>query len=187
MFLSIVFYIAVFFLPGCARPPARLRALPDFALTAVSPDGAVSPASRETLRGRVWAANFVYTRCAGPCPMLTANMAALLKRLPPAAGALSFTVDPDRDSPPVLAAYARRFGADPRRWLFVGGRKEELVRLLRGGFHIAVAEDASAAPGRNVAHTTKFVLIDAAGWIRGYYDGDDPAALDRLAADAARL
>ena len=62
-----------------------------------------------------------------------------------------------------------------------------LTKLFRDGFQISVAEDAAAEPGQTVAHTTLFVLIDGDGRIRGYYHGDDPASLDKLAADASRL
>lgn len=186
MFLSVVFSMVAFIISGCAKAPPPIRALPDFALTAVTVDG-TSPLDLAALRGRAWVADFVYTRCAGPCPMLSANMAGLQKRLPASIGLLSFTVDPDHDSPEVLTEYARRFGADPRRWFFVTGEKDALVRLFREGFLISAVADPRAAPGQNVAHTTEFVLIDARGRIRGYYHGDDPAALDRLAADALRL
>ena len=183
--LSVVFYIATLALSACAKAPPP-RALPDFSLTAVTVDG-TSPLDLSALRGRVWIADFVYTSCAGPCPMLTANMAGLQKRLPKSIVLLSFTVDPDHDSPAVLAVYARHFGADPQRWFFVAGDKPALMKLFRDGFQIAVAENAAAEPGSNVTHTTQFFLLDGKGRIRGRYDGDDASALDRLAADARRL
>ena len=184
--LSAVFYIMIFGLSGCSPAPKPQRDLPDFALTAVTVDG-ISPFDRRALRGRAWIANFVFTRCAGPCPLLTANMAALQKRLPKSIGLLSFTVDPDHDSPEVLALYARKFAADPQRWFFLTGEKAEIIRLVRDGFLLSVAEDAAAAPGERVAHSTKFVLVDADARVRGWYDGDDPASLDGLAADAKKL
>ena len=186
MLLSVVFCIATFLASGCAKAPPPGRALPDFALTAVTIDG-TSPLDLRALRGRVWVADFVYTRCAGPCPLLSAGMAGLQKRLPSSVGLLSFTVDPDHDAPEVLTVYARKFGADPQRWFFVTGDKPALLKLYRDGFQIAVAENAAAEPGQNVSHTTKFVLLDGEGRIRGYYDGDDPASLDKLEADARRL
>ena len=186
MLLSVILYIAIFFSAGCAKAPPPLRALPDFALTAVTIDG-TSPLDRRALAGRVWVADFVYTTCAGPCPLLSANMQGLQKRLPKSVGLLSFTVDPDHDSPEVLTEYARRFSADPQRWLFVTGDKPVLIKLFRDGFQIAAVESKDAPPGQNVAHTTKFVLLDADARVRGYYDGDDAAALDRLAADASAL
>jgi protein SCO1/2 len=184
--LSVILYIAFFFSAGCAKSPAPARALPDFALTAVTIDG-TSPLDRRALAGRVWVVDFVYTACAGPCVPLNANMQDLQKRLPKSVGLLSFTLDPDRDSPEVLTEYARRFSADPQRWLFVTGDKPGLIKLLRDGFRIAAVESGDAPPGGNFAHTAKFVLLDADARIRGYYDGDDRASLDRLAADAARL
>ena len=186
MLLSVAFYIAAFVLSGCAKAPPPLRALPDFALTAVTVDG-TSPLDLRALRGRVWIADFVCTSCAGPCPMLTANMAGLQKRLPKSIGLLSFAIDPDHDSPEVLSVYARQFGADPQRWFFVDGDKAAMMKLFRDGFRIAAAENAAAEPGQNVPHTTKFVLLDGDGRIRGDYDGDAAAALDKLAADAKRL
>lgn len=186
MFLSVMFSIATFIISGCGRAPAPLRALPDFSLTAVTVDG-TSPLDLRALRGRAWIADFVYTECAGPCPMLSANMAKLQRTLPKSIGLLSFTVDPDHDSPEVLNVYARKFGADPQRWLFVAGDKPALVKLFRDGFQIPVAESPDAPQGQNVAHTTKFVLLDGGGRIRGYYDGDDAASLEKLAADARSL
>lgn len=184
--LSAVFCFATFVIYGCGERSPALRALPDFSLTAVTIDG-TSPLDLAALRGRVWVADFVYTSCAGPCPMLTANMAGLQKRLPKSVGLLSFTVDPDHDSPEVLTVYARKFGAEPQRWFFVTGDKPALTKLFRDGFQLAVAESATAPQGQNVAHTTKFVLIDGDGRLRGYYDGDDAGSLAKLAEDASRL
>ena len=186
MLVSSVFYIVVMLISGCNPAPPPRRALPDFALTAVTVDG-TSPFDLRAMRGRAWIAGFVYTRCAGPCPMLTANMAALQKKLPKAIGLLSVTVDPDNDSPEVLTLYARKFGADPQRWFFLTGEKTELIRLVRDGFLLPVVENAAAAPGERVAHSTKLVLVDADARVRGWYDGEDQAALDALAADARKL
>jgi len=181
-----VFYIVVLLISACSPAPKPQKALPNFSLTAVTIDG-TSPLTLETLRGRVWIADFVYTRCAGPCPMLTANMASLQKSLPKKIGFLSFTVDPDHDEPEVLTLYARKFGADPQRWFFLTGEKTELIKLVRDGFLLPVVENAAALPGERFAHSTKFVLIDDQGRVRGWYDGDDAAALAKLEADAKAL
>lgn len=186
MLLSSVFYITFLLLSGCTPAAKAPQELPDFALTAVTVDG-TSPFDLETLRGRAWVADFVYTRCAGPCPLLTANMAGLQRRLPAKVGLLSFTVDPDHDSPEVLTLYMKKFNADPQRWFFLTGDKTELIRLARDGFLLAVVENAAALPGERFAHSTKFVLIDARARVRGWYDGDDAASLDKLAADAQRI
>ena len=186
MLLSVVFCMAILFMPACSPAPKPLKALPDFSLTAVTVDG-TSPFELRTLRGRAWIANFVYTRCAGPCPMLTANMAGLQKKLPSKIGLLSFTVDPDHDSPEVLTLYARKFSADPQRWFFLTGEKADMIRLVRDGFLLPVVENAAAQPGERIAHSTKMVLVDSQARVLGWYDGDDAAALDRLAADARKL
>ena len=186
MLLSVVFYIAIFSFSGCSPALKPQKALPDFSLTAVTIDG-TSPFDSRTLRGHAWIANFVYTRCAGPCPMLTANMAGLQKRLPKSVGLLSFTVDPDHDAPEVLTLYARQFKADPQRWFFLTGEKADLIQLVRDGFLLPVVENAAAQPGERIAHSTKFVLIDAQAHVLGWYDGDDQAALTRLEADARKL
>jgi cytochrome oxidase Cu insertion factor (SCO1/SenC/PrrC family) len=178
--------MAAFFLAGCSPAPAPQRQLPDFSLTAVTVDG-TSPFERRALQGRAWIADFVYTRCAGPCPLLSANMAGLQKKLPASVGFLSFTVDPEHDSPEVLTVYAARFHADPQRWFFLTGEKAELIRLAREGFLLPIAENAAAAPGERYAHSTRFVLLDGEARVRGWYDGDDPASLERLAADAKKL
>lgn len=186
MLIRSVFYIGVLLISACSRAPQPRRALPDFSLTAVTVDG-TSPFDLRTMRGRVWIADFIFTRCAGPCPMLTANMAGLQKKLPKEIGLLSFTVDPDHDAPEVLTLYARKFGADPQRWFFLTGEKAELVRLIRDGFLLPVVENAAAAPGERVTHSTKMVLIDAQGRLLGWYDGDDVEALAKLEADAKAL
>ncbi|MDO8757489.1 MAG: SCO family protein [Elusimicrobiota bacterium] len=186
MLIRSVFYIVVLLISGCSPAPKPERELPDFSLTAVTIDG-TSPFTLETLRGRAWIADFVYTRCSGPCPMLTANMAGLQNRLPKRIGLLSFTVDPDHDEAEVLNLYARKFNADPQRWFFLTGEKTQLIRLVRDGFLLPVVENAAAVPGERFAHSTKFVLIDAQGRVRGWYDGDDAAALDRIEVDARKL
>lgn len=186
MLMSSVFYIVVLLISGCTPAPKPQRALPDFALTAVTVDG-TSPFDLSAMRGRAWVADFVYTRCAGPCPLLTANMARLQKTLPKSIGLLSFTVDPDHDSPEVLTLYAQEFRADPQRWFFLTGEKGELIRLVRDGFLLPVVENAAARPGERFAHSTKFVLVDGEGRVRGWYDGDEQESLDKLAADARRL
>lgn len=186
MLMSSVFYIVVLLISGCTPAPVASRALPNFSLTAVTVDG-TSPFELATMRGRAYVVDFIYTRCAGPCPMLSANMAGLQKRLPKSVGLLSLTVDPDHDSPEVLTVYANKFGADPQRWFFLTGEKTQLIRFVRDGFLLPVVEDSAALPGERFAHSTKFVLVDADARVRGWYDGDDEASLAKLVSDAGRL
>ncbi|MBI2387798.1 MAG: SCO family protein [Elusimicrobia bacterium] len=181
-----VFYIVILLISACSPAPKPVKELPDFALTAVTVDG-TSPFDLRAMRGRAWIADFIFTRCGGPCPMLTANMAGLQQKLPKEIGLLSFTVDPDHDSPEVLTLYARKFAADPQRWFFLTGEKTELIRLVRDGFLLPIVENAAASPGERVTHSTKMVLIDAQGRLLGWYDGDEQASLDKLAEDAKKL
>lgn len=127
------------------------------------------------LRGKVWIASFVFTRCTGPCPQVTASVARLQDDLKNEADVrfVTFTVDPQHDGPKELADYAEHFQADPRRWLFLTGDKEEVYRLLREGFHVPVEENEGDArqPGAEVMHSPKLVVVDRRGHLRGYFDG----------------
>ncbi len=162
----------------------RFTQVPEFAATAETG----VPIRRADLAGKVFVADFIFTTCQGICPGMTAKMKALSEGLrdEPRVRFVSFTVDPDHDTPEVLQRYAREHGADPARWTFLRIGKEELRRLVREGFKLAV-EDASPGASEPILHSTRFVLVDAAGVIRGYYDSDEPGAMAALAADARRL
>ncbi|MBI2194872.1 MAG: DUF420 domain-containing protein [Planctomycetes bacterium] len=161
---------------------ADLGVIPDFELTESS---GMSVKSSD-IRGSVWLADFIFTRCAGPCPILSRQMARLQKELPRAVRFVTFSVDPEWDTPQVLAEYARGYGAEPGRWLFLTGRKAEIYHLVTGSFHLTV-EDTGGDPGSAILHDTRFMLVDAAGHIRGYYDGNDAEAQARLRADTYAL
>ena len=156
--------------------------VPDFALT----DQRGRPFTRTDLAGHVWIVDFVFTRCAGQCVMMTAQMASLQERLPQDVQQLSVSVDPVYDTPEVLAGYAARAGARSERWLFVTGTQDEIFRLSRDGFHLGIEADGgtSAEP---IIHSVRLVLIDQEGRMRGYYDATDAAAVDRLLLDIATL
>jgi cytochrome oxidase Cu insertion factor (SCO1/SenC/PrrC family) len=102
----------------------------------------------------------------------------------PPVGLVSITVDPGHDTPAVLAEYATVHGAGPG-WRFVTGERDAIARLLRDGFHVAFADDGP--PTGPITHSDRFVLVDRALRIRGYYHGNDPDDLRRLADDARRL
>jgi protein SCO1 len=170
--------------------PPVLGTVPPFSLT--NRDG--RPVTRETLAGSPWIADFVFTRCAASCPMMTARLAHLNRDLsggPPGKTVhlVSFSVDPDHDTPAVLARYAASFQAPPR-WLFLTGTVAEIHRLSRQGFKLAVdlpkAGDAGSAQ-EPILHSTRFVLVDGEGRIRGYYDGFDEEAMGRLLRDLKTL
>lgn len=152
---------------------------PEFALM----DQSAAAVSRHSLLGKVWIADFIFTNCAGPCPKMTAMMAELQGRITrPDVKLVSFTVDPERDTPAVLKKYADGFSADHSRWHFLTGSVEEMAAVARGMNIAAVKNEDSS-----ISHGTYFILVDRAGQIRGYYRQSDPTELDRLAADAAAL
>lgn len=158
-----------------------LGSVPAFALT--NRDGrVVRPAD---LAGAPWIADFVFTRCVSSCPLLSARLARLDRVLPPELGIhlVSFSVDPAHDTPAILERYARGLSAS-RRWLFLTGGEEQIRRLSRQGFKLALEPGAATEA---ILHSTRFVLVDAAGAIRGTYQALDPEALRRIEADARAL
>jgi cytochrome oxidase Cu insertion factor (SCO1/SenC/PrrC family) len=99
-------------------------------------------------RGKVWIASFIYTHCTDTCPLQSARMARLQEdlRAEPDVRLVSITVDPERDTPRVLAEYAARFSADRDRWLFLTGEKMAIYALAQEGFHLPAADPGEAAP-----------------------------------------
>ena len=165
-----------------AEPPPVLGQLPPFEL--VERSGRTLAAG--DLRGRPWVADFIFTRCGGACPAMTARMASLRRDAPDDVVMVSFTVDPAHDTPDVLGRYAERAGAGAG-WLFVTGPREALYRLAIEGFKLGVEE---VPPGQQdqggdgpFLHSSHFVLVDRANRVRGYYDSTDEEALARLRRD----
>lgn len=171
-------------------PPPILSEIPDFTLT----DQWGETVSRADLLGAPWVADLIFTRCVLACPVMTGKMAILDRRLPGGAGAeeggngatppvrlVSISVDPEHDQPDVLADYAEGFNASDR-WLFLTGDRSEIVRVAGEGLRLGFDPNPRLTPlepGDNIYHSTKFVLVDAEGRVRGYYDameGDDPLA-----------
>ncbi|HEY6198308.1 MAG TPA: SCO family protein [Candidatus Binatia bacterium] len=171
-----------------ARPLEGLRkfgAVPDFTLT----ERTGRTLTLSDLRGKIWLADFIYTACKDTCPLESASMAQLQSDLASESFRLvSFSVDPERDTPAVLARYADLFHADPARWFFLTGKKTDVYRLVQEGFHLsAIPIDEPPHVEGEVFHDAHFILVDGSAQIRGYYESNDPAALKRLAADAKKL
>jgi len=167
-----------------------LGTVPAFTLMADSGQ----PISASDLAGHVWVADFVFTRCQGICPALTTHMKRVQTTLEGgdarAVRLVSFSVDPLHDTPPVLRAYAERFGANPERWQFVTGDRAALYALIQDGFMLAVVpqpEGREPGAGELITHSDRFVLVDGSLQIRGYYHGTDAADVDRLLADIHTL
>ena len=138
------------------------------------------------LSGKIWIADFIYTTCPGPCPMISSRMSELQKPLQKTdVHLVSFSVDPDKDKPEVLRGYADKLQAEPGRWDFLTGAKPAIYKLSHDGFKLAVS-DGSDAQGIPV-HSTRIVLVDRHGQIRGYYDATEPEAITKLLADTNHL
>jgi protein SCO1/2 len=164
------------------EPPPVLSQVPAFSLT--NRDG--RKVGLADFAGAPWVADFIFTRCPASCPIMTARMARLNRELPRNLGVrlVSFTVDPDHDTPQVLQEYAESFSA-PERWLFLTGGKEELFRLSKEGFKLGVEinPQPSSDSIEPILHSTRFVLVDGEGRIRGYYDGFDEESMAKLKKD----
>ncbi len=160
-------------------------AVPDFTLVSQTGD----TVRGHDLRG-VWIADFIFTNCGSICPVMSAQFEHLSARLDERARLISFSVDPEQDTPRRLAEYAARYGAKPPRWLFLTGEKADVRRLVQDGFHLGVddATPADIAKGADaIMHSTRFVLVDIDARIRGYYDSTDTGAMKQLERDVERL
>ena len=160
--------------------------VPDFKLTERS--GIEVNLTR--LRGKIWIADFIYTTCTDTCPLQTAAMAKLQKEFAPRSNVqfVSVSVDPERDTPQVLSAYADKHGADRQRWYFLTGQRAQVIELMRDGFHLSVATLPDSAEGIGmIPHSPRFVLIDRQAQIRGYYDGRATDGMARLRNDIEAL
>lgn len=166
---------------GCSsrQPPLEVYGnVPPFQLTAQS--GAAFDSTQE-LAGRIWVVDFIFTNCQGPCPRMTSQMRQVQTATEdlPETRLVSITVDPARDTPEALAAYAKRNHAGPR-WSFLTGPQPALHQLKREVFLLGNVDG-------QLNHSTRFVLVDRKGQIRAFYDTSEPESIPRLVADIRRL
>lgn len=154
--------------------------VPPFAFTNI--DG--RSIDESVLRGHVWIADFIFTRCTTMCPITTAKMSVLRRSIRSAnIRFVSFSIDPEYDTPAILRAYAARWNAE-QRWLLLRpppGTVTEFAKAMNVPFQ------RTAMPLEPILHTSLFFLIDQRGRVRGLYGSLDDAAVRRLAADATIL
>ncbi len=172
--------LALLLLAACGKPhPLEVFGqAPEFQLTTQSGDAFDS----RSLAGHIWVADFFYTTCDGPCPMMTRQMRQLQDSTARAMGdvrLVSFTVDPGHDTPQVLAAYARHFRTDPARWWFLTGEQSRLNGL-------GLAFKLNSVDG-SLIHSTRFVLVDRRMRVRGYYIASEDGVLPQLMHDIRQL
>jgi protein SCO1/2 len=165
--------------PYCAKrtrkvpkPPPVIGHVPTFELT----NQAGETFGTKDLEGEVYVANFIFTRCRATCPRMTAQMKKLQTRYEKAnvpIALVSFSVDPKNDSPEKLREYGKRYGADFGRWTFLTGKEAKIRRLLEKGFRVVMGKKERIKNMIDIAHTTRFVIVDREGGIRGHYPSDD--------------
>jgi cytochrome oxidase Cu insertion factor (SCO1/SenC/PrrC family) len=131
--------------------------------------------SLEQLKGQVWVADIIFTRCAGPCPEMTRKMKELQEALPPDSQArlVTLTTDAEYDTPEVLARYAERYGAESDRWTFLTGDKVAIANLAIDSLKLTVVEKAPEErtdPNDLFVHSTIFVVVDGEGRLRGAFE-----------------
>lgn len=162
----------------------KLWQLPDFELVSQQRQRV----TRESLRGHVAVLSFLFTSCGSVCPTLSARLALLERRLPARElYFVSFSVDPEHDSPERLAAYARGFRPDETRWLLLSTDAPQLARVLRG-MHVSIEQTSDAESP--IAHSSLLFLSDGDGWVRGVYDStrdDRERGLGALERDVQAL
>jgi protein SCO1/2 len=168
-------------LSGCTASASlpSYAVVPDFTLT--DQTGAAFDSAAAT-RDQVWIADFIYTNCVGPCPRMSSQMHQVQTALANSAGVrlVSFTVDPARDTPAVLAAYGTHFQAQTGKWFFLTGPVATLQHLSRDVFTLGDVDGT-------LEHSTRFILIDKKSRVRGYYLSSDEDVIPRLVSDAKSL
>lgn len=156
---------------GPSEPEIRM-ALPAFSLV----DQRGQRFGLEQLRGKIWVADFVFTTCPTVCPKLTKRMVEIQEKTKDLKGPvhlLTITVDPENDTPEVLARYAEQYGASPARWTFLTGPLAEIEPTVVKGFKTAMGKKDEGGGLMSIFHGEHLVLVDREGMIRGFYPADD--------------
>lgn len=154
----------------------KLFPLPDAKLV----NEASQPVQLAALKGNVVVYDFIFTNCAGTCPMMTANMRRVTAKVDKDAPVrfVSISVDPKRDTPAVLHAYASKVRNDPR-WTFLTGDWDTIRHLSIDGFKLATDEQ--------LLHSAKFAIADKNGVVREYVSSLEDDAVDHVARSVKDL
>lgn len=159
----------------------RYGETPQFQLT--NQDG--KKVSLPDFKGTIWIVDFIFTRCQGPCPILSTRMAHLGDALKGNKDVklVSVTVDPDYDVPEVLREYAKKFQADTKQWIFLTGSRDAVEAFMVKG----MLQSMIRSPSAGLIHSTQFVVVDPHGQIRAFHDGTDPQVVAQLLTDIQSL
>jgi len=178
--LLVLFSSALWVIRKAGQDRGRLPVLyelPDFEFTAADSQ----KFGLDQLKGKISLFDFIYTNCPGPCPLMTSTMAGFYEQFAATDQVrfISVSVDPERDSLSALAQYARKYGVNDRRWIFLQAPLEQVIRLYEEGFHLG-----GLLP---VEHSTRFILVDNQARIRGYYDSTDAMSMNILRTHIVEL
>ena len=166
-------------IPPAAPAAPDPRPVPGFSLT----DQRGQPVTRESLLGKVWVADFIFSSCPGACLEMTKHMGSIKSALP--AGddvrAVTFSIDPKNDTPSKLAAYAERNGASPR-WIFLTGDRAVTARVANEGFLFPLSSDPAS-----FEHSERIAVVDKTGTVRGWFDSGASDLVPSVTALVAKL
>lgn len=155
---------------GCSKPLPTFGEIPPFTLL----NEENRSISKQDLLDHEWVANFIYTGCSDICPMLTSKMIRLGSDLKKSGiqnvKLITFSVDPENDTPERLKSYRERFEGEGLDWSLVTGALDQVEKTVIDGFHLTMQKNPEEPA--SVLHMEKFVLVDRNAQIRGYYDVD---------------
>lgn len=180
--------------PGPLEPDSDLVGLtiPDFTLTDQSGE---SVSRDDVFAGHATIVDFVFTNCPFICPPMTRNMRALQQRLDGSGVRfVSFSVDPERDTPEALRAFAAKYGADLRSWTFLTGDLDAVQRILTQGLRLDAVTPLPQTPitlkdGSTMAnrrHPSHFILVGPDARALALTIGTQPALHEAFAQRAER-
>lgn len=181
----VILIITVLFLRSRQGPELPvINQVADFSLT--NQNGKV--VTLQDLRGDVWIADIIFTRCPAQCLRMTKNMAELQAQLP-GVKFVSLTADPQFDTPEILRTYAKRFNA-PENWMFLTGPKKDVYTLAMDGLRMAV-DDVKPEERQSIndlfLHSKQFMIVDKRGQVRAWFDGDSAEFNPQIIAAAKKL
>ena len=146
--------------------------------------------SNDDIKGKVCVVEYFFATCRGMCPKMNESMEKVYKAYRGNKNVLilSHTVDPQKDTVQVLKSYSLRYDADPAQWMFLTGDKKQLYDMARYSYMISAGDDtAGLSIDKDFIHDKNFILVDGYGRVRGFYDGLDPIAVNKLIADIGTL
>lgn len=172
---ALYFTVALSVFIGC-KSKREFDALPELrkapVFSGINYDGRTFHSSE--LAGKIWIVDFIFTTCAEICPKMSDNTAQLIRLTDGKIPVVSITVDPEYDSLPILSEYAAKYAGKNKLWYFISMPLDSVRETSVKGFAVGNYENP-------MEHSSRLIVVDEKGMIRGYYDGVDSSAVDALA------